>query len=104
MKAMKRFLLHSERTVTCLETEKSLLVKTFEELVSCLLQTNTSGGLITNKLLNFFAPVYLAFVFTVQKESLRYYDGEVLEAIPFISKLKNNWKRRPEKVKRMVVR
>lgn len=48
MKAMTQSLVHLERRVNILKTEKSLLMKTSKELLTFLLQMTTSGDRITD--------------------------------------------------------
>lgn len=51
MKEMTWFAVDLERTVNRLETEKSLLIKRIEELVSCPSQTTMVSGQISDELL-----------------------------------------------------
>lgn len=71
-----------KRTINRLDTEKSLSVKTNEELLSYLSQITTSEDSITNKLVETIPPDYTGPAFKVEKLILRYRSREVSDLIP----------------------
>lgn len=82
-------------------TEKNLLMKTNEKLVSCSLQTAASGCRITNKLLKHVHPLYFAYMINAAKAPLRPFSREIFKLIPFISELKISRKRRSKAEEKM---
>lgn len=63
-----------ETVVTQLDTGKSLMNKTRDELLPCLLQMTKHGCLITGKLLKVVCPVYIGAAFITEKAVLKYQD------------------------------
>lgn len=95
-----RYVMDLKRSLNRLEAKKCLLIKSSKEKISCLLQTNTSGGISTKTLLNHIAFVYLAFAFSSEKSFLRYCRREVSEIIPSTLELRKDWKRSSESVEK----
>lgn len=78
MKGMPRFPVEMERTVSCTDREKSLVLKTCKELLCRSWPTTTSGGRIVNKLLKHNPQEYLGFSFNVDKAVLKDCSREAL--------------------------
>lgn len=104
MKVMTHSVVHSKSTVNRLKTMIRLSTRTNEELISCSSQVETSVGKNLDTLLKHMPPVYLGFAINVEKAILRCCGGDVSEQIPFIAKLKRNWERESENVKKMEAR
>lgn len=94
MRTMKWHVVDLERNVNCPEMEKGLLMKTSEKLCFYTLQTGTSSGRITNKMVKHIPLVYITLASSVEKEIKRGCVRKVFELISHISELKRNRKRR----------
>lgn len=82
MKAITWSILDLEKTVNCLDTEKSLLMNTSDELLHCSLQKTTRGDRVSDRLLKPIPPAYLGFEFSVQKAITKFCRTEVCRLIP----------------------
>lgn len=84
--------------MSCLETDKDPLMKTYQELLFCLSQTTTSGGRVTYKFLKPIPPPYLQLAVNPDMAVQSYVSRKVSEQIPFILDLGRYWKRKSEDV------
>lgn len=81
MKAITLSVVDMKRSVNFLETEKHLMMKTNDDLLSCWWQMTTSDGRITGNRLKHLLPVYLSFAINFERAIIRYYSKEVSELI-----------------------
>lgn len=98
MKTMKRSVVDMERIVSRLQMEKSLLMRTSEELVFGSSQTAMSGCRILDNFFKLITSLYLEVAFIAEKGILRDCSRDVSQLIWFITEPKRNWKRRSEQL------
>lgn len=77
-----------EKILSRVKTEKSRLMKKTKELLSCLSQTTTSSGQITDRLLKDISTAYLRSAFNDERAVLKHCNREVSVLLPFILELR----------------
>lgn len=101
---IERSLLDLESVLNCLEAGKRLLMMTSKKSPSCSSQTTMNGGRILDISLRNIPPMYLGFELNVEKGSPKYCNRKVSEQVPFILRIRRNWKRRRKEGEEMGIR
>lgn len=92
-----------KESMNCFYIKKGLYMKRKEWLPLHPTQETTGDGQVMYKLLKNISPLYLRFVFKVEKTILKYFSREFSELVQFVSELRENRKWRYEEVETMEV-